>query len=159
MGECLRLGLAAEVRYSIMPIVMRILLRLLTDLLWPVRQPPGASRAPLDIYLRPLIVLAIVVLVGPDLFAFVELTTMLELLGAALFMVAFAAGYRLMAATWLEWLRRLLLPAEYAWLFGIPGRPSAKVFGTLFVARNGIVLALPVLMTCLGVAILTGIAA
>ena len=138
---------------------MRILLLLLTDLLWPARQRSGASRTPLDIYLRPLIVLVIAVLVGPDLFAFVELTTLLELLGAALFVAAFAAGYRVIAATGLEWLRRLLLPAEYTWLFGIPGRPSAKVFGTLFVAKHGLVLALLFFITWVGVAILTGAAA
>ncbi|HEX5049356.1 MAG TPA: hypothetical protein VFX89_19755 [Gammaproteobacteria bacterium] len=119
---------------------MRILLRLLTDLLWPPRREWRASRTLLDVYSRPLLLLLVAVLVGPDLFAFVEVSTLLELLGATMFIVAFSAGGRLVVATWLERLRSLLLPAEFAWLFAIPGRRSAKVFGSLFVARNGLAL-------------------
>lgn len=103
--------------------------------------------------------LVIAVLAGPDLFAFVELSTLLELLGAAMFIVAFSAGYRLVAATWLERLRGLLLPAEFAWLLAIPGRPSAKVFGSLFVARNALVLLMIVVVAYVMIAMLAEIAA
>jgi len=138
---------------------MRALLHLFTDVFRPARRGLHANRAPADVYLKPLILLLIGLLVGPDLLAVVELTTLLELLGAAMFIVAFAAGYKLIAATWLGWLRRLLLPAEFAWLFAIPGRPSAIVFGTLFVARNGLQLFVLGVVTYVSVAIVTGIAA
>jgi hypothetical protein len=134
---------------------MRILLHLLTELSRPARQELGGSR----VYLKSFVILTIAVVVGSDLFAFVELTTVLELLGAAMFVVAFAAGYRLIAAGALDGLRRLLLPAEYAWLLKIRGHPAAIVCGTMFAARNALVLALLGFMAYAGVAILAGIAA
>jgi len=138
---------------------MRVLLQLLSALF---RRPGLGSNArsePLDTYLKPLILVLIALLVGPDLFALVELTTLLEVLGAAMFILAFAASGRLLLTTALGRARRLLLPAEYAWLLKIRGQPSAIVFGTMFAARNALLLALLGFMAYAGVAIFVGIGA
>jgi hypothetical protein len=123
---------------------MTNLLRLLRELVWPVTARPR-SDSNVDAYLRPVLLLAIALLAGPDLFAVVEATTLLDLLGATLFLTAFVVWHRMVAARWLAALHRVLVPAECDALFKIPGRPSAAVFGGLFVAAHGV----RVLMACL----------
>lgn len=133
---------------------MRILLALSNGLLRPARQAPGSQRAPLDVYLKPIFILAIAVLVGPDLFAFVELATVLELLGAAMFVLAFAAAYKLLAASALDWLRRLLMPADCVWLIEIRGAPSATIAGAMLITKSCVMLATLGFAAYVGIAIL-----
>src|SRR5215471_5061260 len=92
----------------------------------------GASPIRSDAMLKPFILLIIVLVAGPDLFAFVELTTLLEVLGATLFVIAFAVGFKLLGIRVLDWLRRLLVPEEYSMLIRMRGRPSAVVVGVLY---------------------------
>jgi hypothetical protein len=66
-----------------------------------------------DRYLKPLVVLLIVLACGPEVFALIELTTLLELLGATLFLFAFFTSFKLLALSMLDWLGRVLLPREY----------------------------------------------
>ena len=71
------------------------------------------SPIPWDRYLKPLVVLLIVLACGPEVFAVIELTTLLELLGATLFLFAFSTSFKLLALSMLDWLGRALLPLEY----------------------------------------------
>jgi hypothetical protein len=115
---------------------------------WPGRSlVDGRTRS--DALLKPLVIVVIVLLVGPDLFALVELTTLLDLLGATLFVVAFAVGFELLGAGALRWLRRLLLPPEYLMLVEMRGRPVAVLCGVSFVAGHVFILAMVGLSSCL----------
>jgi hypothetical protein len=114
----------------------------------------GDDRSNADALLKPVLFVAIVVLAGPDLFALVELTTLLDLLGATLFVIAFAAGFRLAGVAALKSLRRLLVPPEYLMLIEIRGRPVAFGFGLLYVAGYNLVLAVLGLMCAIEASIL-----
>jgi hypothetical protein len=128
---------------------MRNLSRLLAESLqWPRRSfVNGPTRN--DALLKPLVIVVIVLVVGPDFFALVELTTLLELMGATLFVIAFALGFQLLAVGALQRLRRLLLPPEYLMLIGIRGRPVAVLCGVSFVAGHIFILAMIGLSSCL----------
>jgi len=70
------------------------------------------SREQKDALLRPLLILVIVVVAGPDIFALTELSTLLELLGATLFILAYLSGFKLLGVSLLNGLRRLFVPPE-----------------------------------------------
>ena len=88
-----------------------MLARALIDLLFGARRRAYSTPWTPDDFLKPLVVLLIVVWCGPEVFAVIELTTLLELLGATLFLFAFAASFKLLALSALSWLGRVLLPS------------------------------------------------
>lgn len=117
------------------------------------------SRAQRDALLRPLLILVIVVVAGPDIFALTELTTLLELLGATLFVIAYLSGFKLLGVSLLSGLRSLFLPREYLMLIGISGRPAAIAWGVVFLSAHCLILVLmSFFLTYFGVAVLTEIA-
>jgi hypothetical protein len=77
---------------------MRAVLQLIKTL-WPGRAVRYVST---DDYLKPLVILMIALVAGPDIVAAVELTTLLELLGAAMFLLSFAVGFKLFGFAVLE---------------------------------------------------------
>ncbi len=79
-------------------------------------------------------------LAGPDIFAAMELTTILELLGATLFLLSFAIGFRLFGLAAFERLRSFLLPAEHVALIKMRGEPSARIHGAYLICRTGLFL-------------------
>ena len=85
-----------------------------------------------------------ILVIAPDVIAAVEFTTLLDILGAALFWIAFIAGAQLLASRTGELLRLVLLP-EWDWLIQIPSTP-AKSFAILWMARNGVILLLPAIV-------------
>ena len=101
-------------------------------------------KLPIDIdrYLKPLVVLLIVLWCGPEVFAVIELTTLLELLGATLFLFAFGTSFRALALSVLDWLGRALLPLESRALIKMTAGPGAALFGLRLVLFNGLVLAI-----------------
>jgi hypothetical protein len=119
---------------------MRALL-LLAQSLWPIHANARAGRVSAEVYLKPLVVVAIVLLVGPDLFAFVELTTLLELYGATLFLLVFFVGVEHVGITALKLLRGFIVPDECATLLRARA-PSAVGLGVALLARNSLVLCL-----------------
>jgi len=96
------------------------------------------SSLQIDRYLKPLVVVLIVLACGPELFAVIELTTLLELLGATLFLFAFATSFKLLAFSMLDCLRKALLPREYTTLVGMRAWPSAAAAGLFFLLVNGL---------------------
>src|SRR5579871_4169244 len=82
-----------------------------------------------------------IVMIAPDVIAAIEFTTLLDILGAALFWIAFITGAQLLAIRAGELLRLALLP-EWDWLIQIPSTP-AKSVAVLWMARNGLILLLP----------------
>ncbi len=118
-----------------------------------------ASRAQKDALLRPLLILVIILVAGPDIFALTELTTLLELLGATLFVLAYLSGFKLLGVSLLSGLRSLFLPREYLMLIGISGRPAAVAWGVVFLSAHCLILvSMTFFLTYVGVAVLTEIA-
>jgi hypothetical protein len=118
--------------------MLRALLQLIAESFWPVRSGAPTNRTSQDAYLKPLVILVIALLAGPELFAAAELTTILELVGATMFLLAFAIGFELLALAALEWLRRLLLPVDCVILIKVHGKPSAAIHGAFLAYRNGL---------------------
>jgi hypothetical protein len=115
--------------------------------------PPNARRVPTDAILRPFVLLIIVLLVGPDLFALVELTTLLELLGATLFVLAFAVGFEMLGGAALARLKALFVPLECSMLIEMRGGPVTFAFAFLFVAGRGLVLASLCMVCYMGISL------
>jgi hypothetical protein len=92
-----------------------------------------------DDWFKPLVVLLIVLWCGPEVFAAIELTTLLELLGATLFLLAFTTSFKLLALSMLSWLGRALLPSEYTALISMREWPSAVAVGFGLIVLNGVV--------------------
>ena len=101
----------------------------------------NGRRVRTDALLRPFVLLVIVLLVGPDLFALVELSTLLDLLGATLFVLAFAVGFQMLGVAVLARLEALFVPLECSMLIAMRGGPVAVTFAALFIAGRGLVLA------------------
>ena len=67
--------------------------------------------------IRLLLLFAIFASAGPEIFAALEMATLLEILGTALFLTAFGAGLRLLAIDVGRWLRNLFVPPALAGMF------------------------------------------
>jgi hypothetical protein len=113
------------------------LLRLLIDSLFDARRRAHYTPLILDDVFKPLVALLIVLLCGPEVFAAIELTTLLELLGATLFLFAFATSFKLLALSMLDWLGRALLPLEYRALMRVG--PGAALVGLPLIVFNAFV--------------------
>lgn len=112
---------------------MRVLLQLI-KVFWSGRNRPISA----DDCLKPLVTLIIALIAGPDIVAAVELTTLLELFGAAMFLLSFSVGLKLFGFAALERLRQLLLPAQYVALVAIRGLPGARVHGIFLICRHNL---------------------
>jgi hypothetical protein len=69
----------------------------LLEFLWPSRYDPVASHERRIALLQTIIAIAIALAAGPEVFAAIEMTALLELLGAVLFLAAMSAGAKLVA--------------------------------------------------------------
>jgi hypothetical protein len=106
---------------------------LLEDL-WPSRSVPRDLLWRREALLFIAIALAISLAAGPEILAAMELTTLLELLGATLFMTAFAAGAKLALMGLWNAIGRLVLPAPQLVIFrsgaSVPARAAALIYVT-----------------------------
>jgi hypothetical protein len=109
---------------------MRVLMALI-DLL---RGATGSRRLSFDDYMKPALIVLIALLAGPEIFAAIEMTAVLELLGATLFLLSFAVALRMFAGPALQSLKRLLLPCECVVLLGMRAWPSAVAAGVFWTA-------------------------
>jgi hypothetical protein len=101
---------------------------------------PGNRHVSAEDYLKLLVILLIALVAGPDIVAAIELTTLLELLGAAMFLLSFAIGFKLSGFAALAKARQLLLPPQYVALTKIRGLPAATVHGVLLIGRHNLML-------------------
>src|SRR6185312_4305026 len=116
---------------------MRALLQLI-KVLCPGRTSSRHISA--DDYLKVVVILMIAVVAGPDIVAAIELTTLLELLGAAMFLLSFAIGFKLFGVAVLDKLRQVLLPTEYLALAKLRGLPAARIHGVLLICKRNLML-------------------
>ena len=117
---------------------MREIIRLLAQRLWPMH---GSASLRSDTDLNPLIVLLLVLVAGPDLLAAMEFTSLLELLGASLFLLAFATGFRMLVWCYLSCLRAFLVPPGCAALLRLPAK-SPRTLAFMAISWNAAVLLL-----------------
>ena len=117
---------------------IRDMLQLLREWLWPVRPRAPWARLDRDDYLRPIIVLMIVLLCGPEVVAAADLVLLLDLIGAVLFLTAFVAGYRALGLAALTAVQRIIFPSEWVFLIRMRGHPRAMAHGLALVGRNAL---------------------
>lgn len=98
------------------------------------------TSVPADRFLKPFVILLIVLLAGPEVFAAIELTTLLELVGATLFLLAFSAAFKLLGLSILDSIRRVFLPSEFLAMIRMRGRPDVVTVGLCLVAVNACIL-------------------
>ena len=119
---------------------MAVFLRLIAEWLWPSVRLPTRER-----YLKLLLIAIIGMWAGPDIFAFMEMTTVLEILGTTIFLLTFAVGFRALGLALFERLRDYLMPVEYWLLLTLDRRLSAKTGAILLIGRR----AMPVACFCI----------
>ncbi|MEO8466586.1 MAG: hypothetical protein ABI640_14675 [Gammaproteobacteria bacterium] len=93
-----------------------------------------------DRYLKPLVVVLIVLWCGPEVFAVAELTTLLELLGVSLFLFAFGVSFRALALSIVDCVGRALVPVEFRPLIKMSAGLGAVLVGARLVVYNGLIL-------------------
>ena len=116
---------------------MRNFLQSLTEALWPARGWPQRAQTSPDVYLRPVVLLIIGLLLWPEAFAVVEMTTLLDVLGATLFLLAFSSAFRLFGISVLGRLHEAFVPSQYSALLKMRA-PSAVAAGVMLIAANGV---------------------
>jgi len=106
------------------------------ELLWPSRSDASASQSRRMAFLQVGIALAIALAAGPEIFLAIEMTTLLELLGASLFLTAFATGAKF--TVWSSWraARNTLLPAAEIYVIRSNAAVSAKAQALIYCAIN-----------------------
>ena len=80
------------------------------ELIWPSRYDPIARYERRIAMLQALLALVIALTAGPEIFVAMEMTAVLELLGAILFLIAMAAGAKLMALSFWNVVRQIAFP-------------------------------------------------
>lgn len=107
---------------------------------------PGMRRRPsLGECLTTLVALLFIVMfVGPDLLVYIELSTMLDVLGAALFLFAFAVGFKLLLLSLARQLRSALALEDLVLLATCPGPESSRAFWVGLIAFRTLRMYMPV---------------
>lgn len=108
----------------------------LLDRLWPSRCGPADGQARRMVLLQAFIALAIALASGPEIFLAMEMTTLLELLGASLFLTAFATGAKLTALRVWHAARDIFLPAAQVFIIRSDAPVPAKAGALIYCAVN-----------------------
>ena len=80
------------------------------ELIWPSRYDPIASHERRIAVLQAVLAITIALAAGPEVFAAMEMTAVMELLGAVLFLTAMSAGVRLLALDIWSSIRSIVFP-------------------------------------------------
>jgi hypothetical protein len=90
--------------------------------------------------LKVLLLLAIFGLAGPELAPAIELSLLLEMLGATLFLVAYGAALEMLAMDFLRGLKGVFLPTvPVTILCEVQARPSEKSGAVAYLVANGLI--------------------
>src|SRR3954469_25829903 len=80
------------------------------ELVWPSRYDPIADHERRIAVLQAVLAIAIALAAGPEIFAAMEMTAFMELLGAVLFLTAMSAGARLVLLSIWSSIRGIAVP-------------------------------------------------
>jgi len=103
---------------------------------WPSRGVPRGLLWRREAMLFMAIAVAISLAAGPEIFAAMEMTTLLELLGASLFMTAFVSGARLALMRLWDAIERVLLPAPQMVVVRFSASTPAKAAALIYVSAR-----------------------
>ena len=112
--------------------LMSTWLQVLRERIWSSRTTAGRSFLPSDDLVMPIALLLIAIAGAPEYFVYIELSTLLDLLGAALFLFAFAMGLWLLLITLVRTMRRAIAPSNLVELVIGPRAISAAVIAFRF---------------------------
>jgi hypothetical protein len=115
---------------------MRHQWRALLELIWPSRYGPTASHERRIALLQAGIAIAIALAAGPEIFAAMEMTALLELLGAILFLTAMAAGAKLVALSIWNAICNTALPAPQMAVVLSDASTPAKALALIYVTAH-----------------------
>ena len=99
----------------------------LREKVWPSRPRPGASSS-VDGWALPLLLILIAVACGPDVFAYFELSALLDMLGVALFLLCFLSGVRLLLSNVGGYMQRAVGGPELVSLMSAPGPTQWRIY-------------------------------
>ena len=108
----------------------------LLELIWPSRYDPIASHERRIALLQAGIAMAIVLAAGPEIFAAMEMTALLELLGAILFLTAMAAGAKLVALSIWSAITNIVLPAPQVAVVRSDAPAPVKALASAYVVAH-----------------------
>ena len=108
----------------------------LLELIWPSRYDPAASHERRIALLQTGIAIAIALAAGPEIFAAMEMTALLELLGAILFLTSMAAGAKLLALSIWSAICNITLPAPQMAVVRSDAPTPAKALALLYVTAH-----------------------
>jgi len=106
------------------------------EFLWPSRYDPVASRLRRIALLQAGIAVAIALAAGPEIYAAMEMTALLEVLGAILFLTAFAAAAWLLALRIRAAVCRVLLPAPQVFVLQSDASTTAKALALTYITAH-----------------------
>jgi hypothetical protein len=86
--------------------------------------------------IRLLLLFAIFASAGPEIFAALEMATLLELLGTALFVTAFGSALRMLARDVGRWLLEFFVPPALAGVYRHGGGPWMKANVVLYLSAR-----------------------
>jgi hypothetical protein len=108
----------------------------LLELVWPSRYDPIASHERRMAFLQAGIAMAIALAAGPEIFAAMEMTALLELLGAILFLTAMAAGAKLVALSIRSAICNIAFPVPPAAVVRSDASISAKALALIYLTTH-----------------------
>lgn len=98
--------------------------------------------------LRVLLLLAIFSMAGPELIPAIEMATLLELLGAMLFITAFSTALKMTAIDTARWLANLFAPAPMVAMYRDTRRPLKKAEIILWLFGKATILLATIIPAC-----------
>src|SRR6185295_5981101 len=108
----------------------------LLELVWPSHYDPIASHERRVAVLQAVLAIAISLAAGPEVFAAMEMTAVMELLGAVLFLTAMSAGARLLALSIWSGIRSIVFPIPLPVAVRANTSMLTKALASLYVAGH-----------------------
>ena len=108
----------------------------LLEVIWPSRYDPIASYERRIALLQAILVIAIALAAGPEIFLRMEMTAVLESLGAILFLTAMAAGAKLVALNIWSAIREIAFPIPLPFVVRPGASVPANAFAFVYVAAH-----------------------
>lgn len=119
--------------------------------LWPSRSGPNDGQGFRITLLQAAIAIAIAIAAGPEVIAAMEMTMLLELLGASLFLTAFAAGAKLAAMTLCRAVYNIVIPAAQMSVLRSDAPAAQKALASVYVLGHaGWCLVFPLIVVMCG---------
>ena len=106
----------------------------LLELIWSSRYDPIASRMHRIALLEVFLAVVIAVAAGPEIFAAMEMTALMELLGGVLFLTAMSAGAMLVALSVWNAIYRIAFPVPLAAIVRPNASIPVKALASMYVA-------------------------